>query len=118
MEAFDAYMAQVFEDRVVGDVQSLFPEEYEFLGEDIVRERVRQGCTDTEALGIQIEADIARFIYLMFLLAPDFAENARYPWVPPILSDTFLKPSEKLDALYAEARKALEVSSESLRGNR
>lgn len=118
MEAFDAYMTRTFEDRVVGDVQILFPEEYEFLGEDIVRERVRQGCTDAEALGIQIEADIARFIYLMFLLAPDFTESARYPWVSPILSDESLKPSEKLDALYVEARKVFEVSSESLRGNR
>lgn len=103
MDALRAHMARQFEDRLVADVHELFPKECSALGAEGVREQVRGGCAAAEAHGFETEADVARYVYLMFALCPDFDTSPRYPWAAAILSDEALEPPQKIDALYDRA---------------
>lgn len=107
MTAFQAYMAGQFEHRAVGHIREVFPKDFAALGEPAVREWVRQGVEAAQRYGFEVEADVLRFIDLMFIFSRDFDRNPESSWAAPILRDEGREPKARMDALYDEARNHL-----------
>jgi Domain of unknown function (DUF4123) len=76
-----------FEDRMVRHAAKAFPEESRTLGEDGVRGLIRHGAARAAVYQLNREADICRFIELMFALGRDFDQTPKLPWVSATLLD-------------------------------
>jgi len=109
LDAFALAAREGFEDRTAAHLQSRFPQECEELGEEEVRERIREGIERAGRYDIHAEKDVATFIRYMFGLAPDFDTSRKFEWVGPILRDKELSPTERLDKIKAVAREKREA---------
>jgi hypothetical protein len=69
-----------------------------------VRKRIWDGVERAGRYEIRSEKDVATFIRYMFGLAPDFDTSRKFEWVGPILKDTKLSATERLDKIKTVAR--------------
>ena len=104
IEAFEQGYREAFEDRMVRHVDAKFPVEFDKLGEDKVRRRIREGVERAERYEIREQPHVARFIRFMFALGPDFDTARKTAWVREILKDTSVPPAERLDKVRETAR--------------
>lgn len=105
MEAFARSCRETFEDDMTREISARFPSAIEDLGEEAVRERIRQGMERADRYAISTPADRARFIRFMFTLGPDFDTARRTRWAGAILEDTTVPASARLDRIRDEARR-------------
>jgi hypothetical protein len=97
-----------FEDRMLLYLNRSFPTQCAALGESNTRKAIQYGLERAASYGMSAEPVAAQYIYLMFVLGPDYDQDARLPWVRPILSEQGkLRPDEKLARLYQEAMREL-----------
>ena len=93
-----------FEESMVSHVKENWPEEYNKLGEEAVRESILKGVTNAGKYGIETEHDIARYVSVMYALGHDFdTDDTRFPWAAEILMDSELNGREKMDKLCIRA---------------
>ena len=76
MAAFRAQLLKQFENRMVKHIGQAYPDQFEAMldpesGDAPVRTLVRKGVEKAAGYGIDIEADVARFIDLMVEIDPD-----------------------------------------------
>jgi hypothetical protein len=76
-----------------------YPAEANKMGEQWLRELIREGITTAEGYHITLEDDVARYLEFMLALSPDFDESPKTPWVQEILSNDQLTGEEKLDRI-------------------
>jgi hypothetical protein len=102
-EAFKRIAQQGFEDRLVIHVRDRFPAECDALGEDGVRDRIRDGIDRAARYDIVAERDVCRFIRFMFGIRPDFDTSGKTRWAGEILNDLESPASDRLDRIRKEA---------------
>jgi Domain of unknown function (DUF4123) len=86
-----------FEDRMVRHVCKLFPDPCKTLGEDGVRGLIRHGMARAAVYHLSREADLCKFIELMFAFGRDFDQNPKMPWASlTFLDDSIAEPSLRL----------------------
>src|SRR6478736_6005178 len=100
LDAFEAQAMNLFANRVVAHVKSMWSEEAEELGEPAVRSLVQSSIQRAAALGMVAEYDVVRFVDLSFILAADFETNPLSMWTRAFIVDKTLTPTAKLDRLY------------------
>lgn len=100
MEAFSEQQGKRFEDEMVLHLTREFPEEANRVGEDWLREMIREGVQAAEGYNIVLERDVARYLELMLAVSPDFDDNDQTPWAKDILTDGSMTGQEKLDRIY------------------
>ncbi len=59
--------------------------------------------------GINTEHDVARFIHLWFALGAEFDTSPRFPWASALLAETRLTPAQRMDRVYAEGARWLDL---------
>lgn len=102
-----------FEDRMVVHLQELYPEQYDALGEEEVREEIKYGSRRAEVYGFEAETEVCRYIALMFSLGSDFDADPDFEDLHEVLQDETLEdPEERMDQLYDVALKTLEQMAE------
>ncbi|MHC4111574.1 MAG: hypothetical protein ACYSUY_10885 [Planctomycetota bacterium] len=74
-----------FEDSVVEHIREFFPEQYDALGEAVVRKVIEYGVDRAEAHGFETEPDVNMYIDLMLLLGSNFDTDPQLPWAAEIL---------------------------------
>jgi hypothetical protein len=104
MDAFSRSATETFEDRMVESLGARFPLECEELGEEGVRERIRDGMERSSSYEIIAERDVAHFIRLMFGIRPDFDTSRKTPWAKEILEKTQNSAGERLTNIGHTAR--------------
>lgn len=104
MDAFSRSAVETFEDRMVETLGARFPSECEELGEEGVRQRIRDGMERSASYEILTERDVAHFIRLMFGIRPDFDTSRKTSWVKEILEDTETPANERLTNIRQTAR--------------
>ena len=104
MEAFSRTAVESFEDRMVARLGIRFPAECEELGDEGVRERIRDGMERSTQYEIRTERDVAHFIRLMFGIRPDFDTSRKTAWAKEILKDTQLPANQRLSTIGKTAR--------------
>ncbi|MFQ5462502.1 MAG: hypothetical protein ACE5E5_07730 [Phycisphaerae bacterium] len=105
IDATAAVYRVTFEDRMVRHLGVKFPSECEALGEEKVRDRIRDGVVRSQKYEIGAQPDVSRFIRFMFAIRPDFDTARQTAWARPILEDTNASASDRLDRVREEARK-------------
>ena|SRR5579862_1688871 len=100
LDAFETQAINLFANRVVAHVKSVWAEECEELGDPTVRSLVQTSIQRAAALGLVTEYDVVRFVDLSFILAGDFETNPLSIWTRPFIADRTLTPTAKLDRLY------------------
>lgn len=103
MDALGRYMVQCFEERLAAHLAQRWPARCKELGESALRGWIQGGMGRAARYGIKVELDVARFIELMFLLAPDFDSSGRTAWAGEILRRPRTEPGTKLDELHTRA---------------
>lgn len=105
METLNQYMLDKYEDLVFFHLTENYTDTCAALGEDGVRETIRHGIRRAQSYDIRIEADISRYIDMMFRFGKDFDTDPDLPWAAAILGDENLVAGfEKLDLLEAAAQ--------------
>lgn len=93
-----------FEDSMVEHIKEFFPENYDALGEAVVRNVIEYGVDRAEAHGFETEPDVNMYIDLMLLLGSHFDTDPQLPWVTAILEDeTIADPVVRAEKLYDQA---------------
>ncbi len=111
-EAFREYMLKKFENLQVTHLNKYYPEDFQALGEEDVREAIRYGIKQANTYNILIENDVSRYINLMFSFGRNFDTDLDSGWAAEILNDeSSLSGSVKMDRLYDEAEKHLPQSN-------
>ena len=99
--SFGDYMLQLLD--------ALFPEKYKAVGDDTIRQLIRQGYQCAKSYNLTSEFGIATYIGLMFMLGSGFDRDPQYPWADTVLSDAALTESTKKgELLYKGAMAHLE----------
>jgi hypothetical protein len=102
-EQYDILVQQAihnFENRMYAHVTGVFPDECKALGEEGVRRLIKEGIERAARYGIEIEYDVARFVDLQYILAPDFDTNPEIPWAAAILKAPGLDATTRVDRLF------------------
>jgi len=76
-----------FEDSMVEHIREFFPEQYDALGETVVRNVIEYGVDRAEAHGFETEPDVNMYIDLMLLLGSNFDTDPQLPWAAEILQE-------------------------------
>ncbi len=80
-------------------IHSEFPEKAKLLSESDLLERIEQDIQIAREYGFDTEKNGAKFVDLLWRVAPDFYENQAYSWAEGILSNDELGPDQKISLL-------------------
>ena len=100
MDAFSQAGREGFEDFMVGDLRTRFPDACEPLSDDDLRDRIRNGIKRAGRYEIHEQRDVGCFIRLGFGMGPDFDKT---PWASPILKETTVSGTERLSRIRKAA---------------
>ena len=90
-------------------LSNLFPEKYEYIGEDCVNGLIQLGVESAKRYEITGERGLAVYIGLMFILGSGFDNDPQFPWAAEILNDeTITDQIERVNGLRSAAMLALE----------
>ena len=102
-----------FEDEVLTKLRELWPQKYNYLGETLLHQLVRQGTEAAKSYHFTNERNIAIYIGFMFILGSAFDKDLLIPWVTAILNDdSITDQTTRVDQLYNRARAYLKLSTE------
>lgn len=104
MELLGKEMERRFIERTVAHARRYFPARCRELGEKGTRETVVYGLERAKAHGFSAEADVSRYIDVMFAYGRDFDRDPGLPWARRILEDRAMSdPEQRINALCDEA---------------
>ena len=99
---------QDFEEQMLRHLIKLFPEPCRRLGEDGTRGLIRHGVARAATQELAREAELCKFIELMFMFGRDFDQDPKLPWVSTIFLDSSITdPSLRLARICELARQKL-----------
>jgi hypothetical protein len=111
MDTLSRHLVGSFINRMVAHVKEFWPEKCEELGEEAVRESIRDAMDIAREFGIINEYDVGRYIDLIYEFEWPADEGPDTPWAEDILNDADLDGTTKMDCLYEEANRILEGNS-------
>jgi hypothetical protein len=109
LHALTAPAREAFLARMLPHVKRYHPRQAAELGDDGVRDAIRAAVAAADRYGMRIEYDISRFIDLWFALGFDFDVSPRHPWAAPLLAESRLTPSQRMDRLFELALQYLDM---------
>jgi hypothetical protein len=101
LAVLDAAVAGRLERQIIAQLRTFFPFDCATLGAEGVNDVVRLGIERARTWGFSTEADITKYINLMFTFGRDFDIDRRYPSLNAILQQR-IAPDEKMRRLFAE----------------
>src|SRR5262249_32065729 len=99
MAAFATQQRGRFEDEMVDYFHREYADESRRLGDEQLRELIREGVEKGNSYYIVREVDVARFIQFMVAIAPDFDVSDKTPWARAILTDFQTPAPQKLERI-------------------
>ena len=91
-----------FEDSMVEHIREFFTEQYDALGESVVRKVIEYGVDRAEAHGFETEPDVNMYIDLMLLLGSNFDTDPQLPWAAEILQEESMEDESMEDELIED----------------
>lgn len=106
LQVFKADWARRFEDWMIGHIKEFFPEKFDEMGEEEVRESIHHGLKRARAYRIEQGPDVCLYIDTMLLLGRDFDIEPANQWARDILNDqATAEENSKAQRLYSVAKK-------------
>lgn len=87
-----------------------FPDDCHMLGENRLRERIRYGVQVGARYGLYAEPEALKFLFISFLLAPDFDLRPEWDWIRAMLLDPQVEPATKMRRIFDELARRFEAS--------
>lgn len=103
---FSELADRTFEDWMVGHLRQFFPAQCDALGEEGLREIIRDGRTRAAHHGFRTRCDVCKYIDLMIVLGRDFDTDGRTRWAARILARRGDR-SATMRALFTAAGRSL-----------
>jgi hypothetical protein len=88
-----------FKGRAHDHLRQIYPQETSELGDQPLQEFIRYGIKRAEVNGIQIEADVIRYLEYMIYFDRDFDTDRRFYWAGDILRDDSYTETEKMNQI-------------------
>jgi hypothetical protein len=111
MDQMSADMMNSFEDRMVEHLNQFFKAKTKPMGEEAVRQSIRDGVGRASGYFVESERDVARFIDLKFALHQEWDTQPEMDWAKKILDDMSLAGEQKMDQIYQELPERLREMS-------
>ncbi len=106
-----------FHRELLGHVRKHFVEETENRSDEEILEHIRQAAGRAALYGFTSERDVYNYINISMLLGPDFDQAKESRWTRKFLVDkNILSPSRRLDRLYEELTRRLELEERGVEG--
>src|SRR5689334_19056010 len=107
MKALAAYMQQAFEDRVLKQMATEYPQQFKLISaeepsDSKARAVVRDGVARAAGYGITAEADVERYIALMFAVDPQFETWPKMKWAVAILNDAGISGNGRMELIHQQ----------------
>ena len=102
-EAFLTIVENDFEDRMTHHLLRHFPVHCEDMEDPELRREIRNGIQRAMTYHIVGDADVCRFIDLMFAFGRDFEFGSEFCWTREILEDPSLNSHAKIRRIYSRA---------------
>jgi hypothetical protein len=106
MESFSKALGEVFECSLVAHVSRIMPDRCKQLGEDAVRQLIRQGLGAASTFGIDSQYEQSRYVDLAFVLGPGFPAGPEFAWAAEVLNHAGRTGEQKMDELYRRIKAA------------
>jgi hypothetical protein len=101
--------AREFVNYMVMQLNQIFPQKYEYLGEDRARHLILLGIKSAKGYGITTEHGFAIYIVLMFMLGSGVDADPQFAWIAAILKDEAITDeTQRVYQLYEQAMAYLE----------
>lgn len=88
-------------------LKGIWPEKYEYLGEDRAKDLVRHCVTSAKTYGIGSERGYLVYAGLAYMMGTGFDRDPMVKWAGEILNDKQTDGAERVEKLYGEAQKYL-----------
>jgi hypothetical protein len=99
LEAMGQAGMRRFEEILAHEVEARFPHAEPTV--EALRARVRRGIIRAEAYGIESEADLAAFVFLMMEFGDGFDDRPDLPWAMNVLRNNDISGRAKMSAIAA-----------------
>jgi len=97
------------EPRVISQLQKIWPNKYEDIGDRNVSRLIRHALESAKKYNISSDRGIMLYTGLMFMLGGGFDKDPQFPWAASVLNDeSITNEAAKVDRLYKEAMAFLE----------
>ncbi|HLZ49791.1 MAG TPA: hypothetical protein VKP61_03505 [Candidatus Acidoferrum sp.] len=103
-----------FENRTAVWLKGHFPEDCEMLGENASREQIRYAAQTALHCGFLNRPEISKFIFLSFLLGPNFDLQPEYQWLKTILTNSNAEPRTRMQQALETLAVRLESGTQTL----
>jgi len=85
-------------------LKRIFPEKYEYLGEEGITRLIQSGIESAKKYNMTTERGIFVYLVMMFILGSGFDTDLKYYWIKEILTDEEITDqSQRVDKLYDNA---------------
>lgn len=99
MEVLSKYMVKQFENRMIGHLQSQFPECTQNIPESSLRKMIQAGIEKASTYGVKRESDVQAFLEYIIIFGNNFDKKPEFDWAREILNDKSRNPGEKMYSL-------------------
>ena len=99
MDALSEAVSESFEDDRVKHIANKYPDFFDEMGAEDVRQLVRQGIEKSKMYGIQARDNVAFLIDLMVEFGPDFEREGKVSWTRDILRSHSLSDNGKISLI-------------------
>jgi hypothetical protein len=106
-----------FENRTASWLKGHFPEDCEMLGENALCERIRYGVQVAVQYGFVNRPEVSKFVFLCFLLGPNFDLQPEYRWLKMTLVNSKVDPRIRLEKAFEALATRLESGQQTLRAD-
>jgi hypothetical protein len=111
----DSYPA--FENRAATWLKSHFPEDCVMLGENAVYEKIRYGVQVAAQYGFLNRREVLKFVFLCFLLGPNFDLQPEYQGLKAIFMNSKIDPAARMQKVFETLAARLEKGELVVGGN-
>ncbi len=109
MAVFEQAVIRNFERRVYEYLEPFFPDHYQVLGAQPMREIIHLGLQWAEQHSLISERDVYLYLSLRFLLGRHFDEDPQWPWVAELLKDEAPETAQmRITPIYDQAMNLLD----------
>ncbi len=90
-------------------LRSTWPSQTNSFSDHRLRDLIHASIVRAEEYGIEIEADVIRFVETSLLLGEDFDTSAQFPWAAEFLQDEFDAPWMKMVRIVERRNRLLGI---------
>lgn len=108
IEVYKEIALKNFEDKMLNHIKEFFPNHFNMIPEDCIREIIQLGYEKAKGYGFTTQRNVCLYINIMLVVGSNFDVDPMYSWVSTHLVDSGDYPNVRMNRLSDESFKMLE----------